>query len=121
MRIGKQYTLPSESIEVWRVRLRVAVKTPDPVIEIVNGDQQNVCLTINFLKKNVSLISPHRIQICGLQYSPLQRKQYRDTPHHLAMKHHITSPSNDYKQLKKNTAENDERLQLHFMFPTTVA
>ena len=40
--VFKTYSPGSESVQIWRDRLRVAVQMTDPVIEVVDCDEQDV-------------------------------------------------------------------------------
>jgi hypothetical protein len=40
--IRKKHTPPCESIDVWRVCLRMTTEATDPIVEIVHGNEENV-------------------------------------------------------------------------------
>lgn len=42
MSVRKQRAAMSQSIDVWCLRIRMRLQTSDPVVEIVNRDEQNV-------------------------------------------------------------------------------
>ena len=44
MSIGEKNSLTCETVHIWRLRLRMTAKDADPVVEIVNGDEEYVGL-----------------------------------------------------------------------------
>ncbi len=44
MRIGEQHAARCEPVQVWSQRLGMAVHTADPVIQIIDGNEQDIGL-----------------------------------------------------------------------------
>ena len=42
MRIGKEHPFGSQPVHVWRPGLRIALQHSSPVIQIIDGDEENV-------------------------------------------------------------------------------
>lgn len=42
MRVGERHTHRCESIKIWRLYLRMSAQRADPVVQIINGDEEDV-------------------------------------------------------------------------------
>ena len=42
MSFGEQYAPACQRINVWRFDLRVSLQASDPVVEIIDGDEENI-------------------------------------------------------------------------------
>ena len=42
MGVAEERAAPSQPIDVWRLRLGMPSKAPDPIIEVVDGNEKNV-------------------------------------------------------------------------------